>query len=1178
MSRLAHGMRRALLPALLASSALALGASQAAERVPAVAGAGSIGSAAVGGKPPAAPAVLLDMSAIRPDYGVERSSLVLAGSGKRPRPAGLPYLPGGAGGANDGRAAGPAVVAAVARSALAAGGDAGAVAQGAVGAAIDRGIDELERDLSGYGPLRNVEITYVPARDSSPRDFRADGILAFMDDGRNVIIGQVGLFKGDETSEGMNLGLGYRHLMSDDLLVGVNVFYDYLDTPTVARYSIGGEAKGEWFDFSANWYQGLSEGRAANGGLVESADGWDVEVAARMPEVPWMEFSGRYYDFDGGGATADVSGADVGVRFEPVPLVGAEVRYDVPDEGDDEVYAVVNVKYRLGVPLAEHLDPRRVATVPVKHRRYDRVRREYRQRLNRYAPPPSDDIVLTVIGTPGDATGVTLLWRWLQGTAQADVRWGQVPVTGDNYTSPSRDPVTRAGTQAFGTTTISGLIPGIQYQFNVRLFASGSATPVASSNNVRQFRVAGTAPQRPQVNVRVSPALIATGESGMVTFDVQPRPANPLTVQFGLASVGIAQGYTLAAVAGSASLVTVSSSGGSVEVPANSDSVSLSIRPSGTVDPAANGQLTISVSAGSRYDQGDQRSAVVQMAPVGTPIASVTASRSSVPEGSTVQFTVTLSTAPTSGTVDVTFAITGNGIDTSDYRLSNQDGSAFTGNTISFASGETLKSITLTALVDPDTVAENLSFDLQPGTGYLPSATRDSAAVRLSPLPLVAISAASAPIVGGGASTVTVSVDPPPTQTMVVFFSASRQDLAVGDFTLTGVSSQITVSIGAGQSSAVLTVTVPSGSRANGTLTITLGSDPSYNINSAARSSDVRIAGRPRIGVSAPPTPVPEGNDIVITFRSDPAPLTALMVPYTIGGTGGANDDFTLTNPPPGATIGNVTIPAGSDVVQVTLTAAEDDDGTERLSINLTAPTGDTPAYELNPVSSSAAVTVNPSLPVITTRTSDIAIPEGGQTTVTIRADAGLGVTTPVPVTFTITDVGGSGIDANDFSLTVGGATVTSVVGSPISVSVEGGGALDVVIAAVAGDSDTAPEMLQFAIDTAASYTVSSAAVIITINPRVDGVAGLSATPHPTNAGEVGLSWTSPGASCSMIEIAVRPAVAGGPPPRQTCTPGASQSVQARNLASGTQYTFSVTVIDASGIRSTAVEATATAP
>ena len=1162
------GVRRALLPVLLAHLTLLLGASQvAAERVSVVAEASSVGSATAGGKPPAAAAVLLDMSAIRPDYGVDRSFLVLTDSGARSRPAALPYLPGGSDGAHDGKAAGPAVVAAVARAALAAKGDAGTMAQEAVGAVIDKGIDELERELKGYGPIRNIELTLIPERDSRPRELRADGILALLESERSTIIGQVGIFKGDEVTEGMNLGLGYRYLMSEDLLVGVNAFYDYLDTPTVARYSVGGELKGSWFDFSANWYQGLEEGRATNGSRVESADGYDVELAARMPQVPWLEFSGKYYDFDGAGETAGVSGADVGVKFEPVPLVGVDMRYDIPEEGDAEFYAAVNVKYRFGVPLSEHLNPQRVAITPAKHKRYDRVRREYQQRFNRYAPAPSNDVNLLPNGAQGDPTGVTLRWNWLEGAAQADVRWAQFPVSGDNYTSPSRDPIPRAGTQAAGTTTISGLIPGIRYQFNVRQFASGSATPISASRNVAVYRLPGTPPRRPQVNVRVNPTLVATGESGMVTFDVQPRPPSALTIQFGLTAAGIAQSYTLAAVAGSGSLVTVTSSGGSVEVPANSDSVSLSIRPSGTVDATANGQLTISLSAGSGYDRGDQSSAVVQIAPAATPIASVTASRSSVLEGSTVQFNVTLNPAPTAA-VSVAFAITGNGVSSSDYTLSPA------GNTISFTSGQTSAAITLTAQDDSDTSAENLSFDLQAGTNYLPSATRGSAAVRLSPLPLVGISAASAPIVGGGSSTVTVSVDPPPTQTMVVFFSVSRQDLAANDFSISGGSSQVTVSIGASQSSAALTVTVPAASRANGTLTIALGSNSGYNINTAAGSAVVRIAARPRIGVSASPTSVTEGQVTTITFRSDPAPLTELMVPYTIsgvGGSGGSVADFTGGG-------ANVTIPAGSNIFQVALTAVDDNDGIETISVGITASTVDPPLYELNQVASRATVVVNPLLPVITTRTSNVTITEGEQSTVTIRAEAAPGATSPVPVTFTITDQGSSGITASDFSLTVGGSTVASAVGSPISASVVAGGTLDVVITA-ADDADTGTEILQFAIDAAAiSYTIASPAVTITINPRVDAVTGLSATVNAVNAREVALTWTSPGTSCASVEVAVSPVLSGGPPPTQNCSPGASQNLQVTNLVSGTQYTFRVTVIDASGNRSPAVEATATPP
>ena len=257
-----------------------------------------------------------------------------------------------------------------------------------VNAVIDTGIDELERKLESHKFLRNVEITYEPAINGNTKLLQADVMIALMDEGASNAFGQLGWQEYD-SEQGFNVGLGYRHLVSEELLLGLNAFYDYLDKPSVARYSIGIEAKGSWFDLSGNWYQGIGEGTLSGGQKVASLDGYDIELAGRIPLAPWLEYSGRYYEWQAAHSSQkDASGVDVAVRFQPVPLIGVETHYDIPEEGDGTWRIEANWKYRFGVPFSEQINLQRVQAEKPAYRRFERVRREYRHRIGNSEGPP----------------------------------------------------------------------------------------------------------------------------------------------------------------------------------------------------------------------------------------------------------------------------------------------------------------------------------------------------------------------------------------------------------------------------------------------------------------------------------------------------------------------------------------------------------------------------------------------------------------------------------------------------------------------------------------------------------------------------------------------------------------------------------------------------------------------
>ncbi len=101
-----------------------------------------------------------------------------------------------------------------------------------------------------------------------------------------------------------NLGTGYRKLVSDNLILGLNVFGDYQDVHKHGRVGVGGEALGQVLEARVNGYFGVTGRRTveeSNGSTTYErvANGVDYELGAPVPYLPWLKVygSGFWYGF-----------------------------------------------------------------------------------------------------------------------------------------------------------------------------------------------------------------------------------------------------------------------------------------------------------------------------------------------------------------------------------------------------------------------------------------------------------------------------------------------------------------------------------------------------------------------------------------------------------------------------------------------------------------------------------------------------------------------------------------------------------------------------------------------------------------------------------------------------------------------------------------------------------------
>ncbi len=244
---------------------------------------------------------------------------------------------------------------------------------------VDSGLNQVEQRLQGR-VVRRVELGYRSSFGGREELFQADLQLSLWEQERRAaLFGQLGALTRDGEG-GANVGVGYRHLVSGGLLLGLNAFYDYLSDPSVQRWSVGGELKGSLLDLSGNWYQGQGDERTGN---VEqySPDGWDLELAGRLPRFPWVEAGARYYHWDGEGADEDLEGVRYRVLLKPFSLFGLGVEYDDPERGSEDWGVEAEFSYQFGQSMNKQLDPLQFTRTDPWGRRYERVKREYEIRV-----------------------------------------------------------------------------------------------------------------------------------------------------------------------------------------------------------------------------------------------------------------------------------------------------------------------------------------------------------------------------------------------------------------------------------------------------------------------------------------------------------------------------------------------------------------------------------------------------------------------------------------------------------------------------------------------------------------------------------------------------------------------------------------------------------------------------
>lgn len=215
---------------------------------------------------------------------------------------------------------------------------------------IDTGLAAAKN--SQYAFLRNLEVTYKIRENAKPEYSLLTLQPLYSSNGKkhNLFAQAAGSYDGSRTS--IAGGLGYRYMPeSEDYVIGSNVFVDYERPYNHLRASAGLDFQTSLWGATANYYKGLSDWRDSRPGFEEKAlDGFDLELAGRMPFLPALEVSGRGYRWQGIEGADDIDGTEFRVEYSPVPAFTIEGLYNDEDGQDGEFGLALKYNYVFGAP------------------------------------------------------------------------------------------------------------------------------------------------------------------------------------------------------------------------------------------------------------------------------------------------------------------------------------------------------------------------------------------------------------------------------------------------------------------------------------------------------------------------------------------------------------------------------------------------------------------------------------------------------------------------------------------------------------------------------------------------------------------------------------------------------------------------------------------------------------
>ena len=238
-----------------------------------------------------------------------------------------------------------------------------------------RTLNKLESAINKN--LDNTEVTITSQERNKPK-FEILTVQPLAEQENNITFFQGSAIRSDGDRETVNLGLGHRIFLNDDLtMLGINGFYDHELDYDHKRTSIGAELRTSAYEFNTNSYFAGSNSRTGKNNIAEeSLDGFDFEVGGHLPYIPNWKVFAKHFDFEVPGGN-DFEGLEYSTEIY-VPGTGIRLTTGVKDYDNHKDNWFFKLSFNLGTVNSNEKFVRDSAyqLTSMKDKKLDKVRRE----------------------------------------------------------------------------------------------------------------------------------------------------------------------------------------------------------------------------------------------------------------------------------------------------------------------------------------------------------------------------------------------------------------------------------------------------------------------------------------------------------------------------------------------------------------------------------------------------------------------------------------------------------------------------------------------------------------------------------------------------------------------------------------------------------------------------------
>ena len=630
-----------------------------------------------------------------------------------------------------------------------------------------------------------------------------------------------------------------------------------------------------------------------------------------------------------------------------------------------------------------------------------------------------------VEGTTAEFT-VTLTNATSTAPVVVSYKVGGTATSGTDYTAPATPAtLTIAAGVKTGTISIQTLDDGVLDPGEALTVTLSSATTMAGAVTVDSTAAttAITDPGMVTVSVAAVAATVTEGTTAEFTVTLSGAVASDVALRWSIADGTAIAGEDYIAVSGGTVTLSAGTTSTTIEVAVTDDTLAESDETFTVILAAPGTGLPARVSLGTTTATGTIED--------NDPIKGTVAGAETVVEGTTAEFTVTLTSATSTAPVVVSYTVGGTATSGTDYTA------PATPATLALAAGAKTGTISIPILDDGvRDPGETLTVTLRSATTMAGTVTVDSTAATTAiadpGMVTASVAAVAATVAEGTVAEFTVTLSGAVGSDVALGWSTAGGTATAGEDYTAVSGGTVTLSAGTTRATIEVAVTDDTLAESDETFMVTLaapgtGLPAGVSLGTTTATGTIEDNETLEVSVAAVAGPVTEGLPAEFTVTLTGGVSTAaVVVSYTVGGTAMAGDDYTLPATPAtltlaaGAATGTISIPTLTDQVR---------DPGETLTVTLRAAT--TMAGTVTVDATAATTTIADTATVADSVTVSLAAgsaPEGEAVAFTVTLSGAVG--SDVALDWSTAD--GTATAGADYAA-VSDGTVTFVAGGPLT-------------------------------------------------------------------------------------------------------------------------------------------------